>query len=77
MKSIVDNWYKYLVGFTFVYGVFQYGRIYDDKRCIVSQPEYNHFVYTDRCEIITDSTGQVMVVVHDNMPYVAFINSNL
>lgn len=62
------NFFNGLVAFIVLYGAFQYGRVVDDHQ-IVDQPEYNHFVYSERCEVVTDSIGTVECIWFNNRPY--------
>ena len=64
------NFYSVLIFALILFGFFQTGRVYDDHRCIVSQPEYNHMVYIDRCEVVTDTVDEVIVIMYNNKPYV-------
>lgn len=67
--KVTINFYSVFIFALILYGFFQTGRVYDDKRYIVSQPEYNHMVYMDHCEVVTDTTGKVLTIWHDDIPY--------
>ena len=63
------NFFNSLVFFILVYGAFQYGRVHDEG-IKVSQPELNHIVYTDRCDVVTDTSGNVYCIWYEDQPYV-------
>lgn len=49
---------------------FQYGRVYDVNRVVVDQREFNHVVYTDYCDIASDTTGSIYCIWYRNVPFV-------
>lgn len=58
-----------LLAFILLYGSFQYGRTYDDKRVILNQHQDNHIVLSDYCEVHTDSLYNVEVIWYQDLPY--------
>lgn len=51
-----------------MYASFQYGRVHDEG-IIVDQPELNHIVIKDRCDIVMDTTGYVIAIWYQDQPY--------
>lgn len=63
------NFFNSLVFFILLYAAFQYGRVHD-QGVKVSQPELNHIVYTDRCDVVADTNGNVYCIWYEDQPYV-------
>lgn len=61
--------FKYFIALFICYGSFQYGRIHDEG-IEVYQPEYNHVVLKDRCDIIQDTVGNVNFIWYKEKLYV-------
>lgn len=70
----MDKHFKYFVLFILCYGCFQYGRIHDEG-IKVNQPEYNHVVYVDNCEIVCDTSGNINCIWYRNNAYTIDTNS--
>lgn len=63
------NFFNSFVFFILLYAAFQYGRVHDEG-IKVNQPELNHIVYTDRCDVVTDTSGNVYCIWYEDQPYV-------
>lgn len=65
------NFYTAFFGLILLYGIFQYGRVYDKSpETVVEQPEYNHVVYkSGECTIVTDTVGNVNSIWFRDQPY--------
>lgn len=61
--------FKFFIVFIMCYASFQYGRVHDEG-VEVYQPEYNHIVITDRCEVVLDTLGNINTVWYRDVPYV-------
>lgn len=64
----MERYYWYLVVFIMCYASFQYGRIHDEGIEYYS-PEENTVVYTDRCQIVADTTGVANVIWYKDEPF--------
>lgn len=60
--------YKIFFILVLMYFSWQFGRIHDEG-VQVYQPEYNHIVLQDRCEIVTDTLGNVICIWYNDVPY--------
>jgi len=65
------NFYTAFFGLILLYGIFQYGRVYDKSpETVVEQPEYNDVVYmSGECTIVTDTVGNVNSIWYRDQPY--------
>jgi len=61
--------YKIFFILILMYFSWQFGRIHDEG-IEIYQPEFNHIVLKDRCEIVTDTLGHVLCIWYDDTPYV-------
>jgi len=64
----MDKQLKYFLISFMCFASFQYGRIHDEG-IKVSQPEYNHIVYVDRCEIVCDTVGAINCIWYRDNVY--------
>ena len=55
------NFYSVLLTLIITFAVFQYGRTYD-VGVTVYQPEYNHVVRKDLCEIVQDTSSNTLAI---------------
>lgn len=74
MKRPMDKQLKYFLVSLMCFASFQYGRIHDEG-IKVNQPEYNHVVYVDNCEIVCDTTGNINCIWYRNNAYTIDTNS--
>jgi hypothetical protein len=66
------NFYTVFFGLVLLYGVFQYGRVYDkdqQPQITVDQPQYNHMVQVDDCTIVMDTLGNINSIWYQDQPY--------
>lgn len=66
--NIKINLFNSFVFLILLYGSFQYGRVYDTGTK-VNQPEYNHVVRHEQCEVVCDTSGNVFSVWYKGHPY--------
>lgn len=65
----MNKFYYFLIAFLLLFGSFQYGRAYDDRRVIVNQPEHNHIVFVDHCEIAADTSFNISAIWYRGAAY--------
>lgn len=63
------NFFNGFVAFILLYAAFQYGRVFDHE-LIVNQPELNHLVHRELCDVVTDTSGNVYCIWYQDQPYV-------